>query len=91
MLVKIENTDVIQRLQRLERQNRLVKCGIVIVTLCSASLLLMGQVLPTTNVVEAEAFILVNAEGEKEAELSLRDPLGGPQLILYSAPDQPAV
>jgi hypothetical protein len=77
-----ELAGVVSRLNRIEKQNvRLRAVGFIILFLAVAGLL-MGQALPRSRVVEAEAFILKDGQGKTRARLSLRNGFS-PGLELY--------
>lgn len=68
------------RVDRLERENRLLKrTGLALLALAGAALL-MGQA-RTSRTVTANGFSLVDAHGRTRAELSMVD--GEPELMLY--------
>lgn len=72
---------VMDRLERVERQNRwLVRGGLVLVLSCG-SVLLMAQK-PLARSIEAEKFVLKDTAGKVTAELHMTD--SGPELALYS-------
>lgn len=58
------------RVDRLERQNRLLKRGGVAVLLAAGSLIVMGQARPNTGI-DAQRYTLRDADGGKRAELVL--------------------
>lgn len=62
--------DVLQRLSRLERQNRRLKIGGLAALVALAGLLVMGAT-ESTRVVEAEKFILNDGNGKVAAVLSV--------------------
>ncbi len=72
------------RLDRLERENRLLKIGGAILLLGLAAVGAMGQVLPKAipKVVEAEQFVLRDTKGKIRAGLEVRA-AGAPGLVLY--------
>lgn len=63
---------IIERLNRLERQNRRLKMGALIVGLIVGAAFLVGQVKPEVapKVVTAGEFVLVDVEGRRRADLS---------------------
>lgn len=78
---------VITRLKRVEKQNRrLTRAGIATLLLVSASLV-MAQTASVPEVIEAQAFVVSNADGTELARLSATgSELGtGPALVLYNA------
>jgi len=66
----LEAQSLLVRVERLERQNRLLKRGAIVLLLASVSLMTMAQARPA-RIVEAQDFILVDSSGAKRAELSL--------------------
>jgi len=75
-----ELTAVVARLEKVERQNRRLRgAGIAVLVLAAAGLL-MGQALPRQRTVEAEEFLLRDANGRIRASLSVFD--GDPGLSL---------
>jgi hypothetical protein len=73
--------NVEERLTRLERENRRLKIAGMLILLAAASVLMMGQVRPPSEVV-AQRFTLVNGDGVRIAELMSNDD-GLPYLGLY--------
>jgi len=59
---------IIQRLQRVERQNRQLKCACLLIATLICSLLLMGQARPN-RVIEAEKFVLKDETGLVRAQI----------------------
>ena len=78
-----EWTDVLKRLERLERQNRRLKQIGASALAVIAALVLMGQA-PATRIVEANAFVLKDAEGKMRGRLSMTEN-AVPELILFDA------
>jgi hypothetical protein len=73
---------VMARLERVEKQNRiLVRSGAALVLLFSIVLLTAQK--PFTRIIEAQGFVLKDSTGKARAELHLTD--SGPELILYGA------
>jgi hypothetical protein len=73
---------VIDRLERVERQNRcLVRGGLAFALLCGGVLLMAQK--PLTRNVEAQGFVLKDAAGKVRAELHMTE--SGPELALYGA------
>lgn len=73
---------VVQRVARIERQNRRLKGAGILAALLGCAGLLMGQSLPKSRTVEAEAFVLRDAAGKAHAGLQLT-PDGSVALALY--------
>ncbi len=65
----LESPAIIERLERLERQNRHLKRCAVILLLVLSSVFLMGQAAPSSRTVEAQKFVLVDSGGNVRAEL----------------------
>ncbi len=75
-----ELTELVNRLEKLEKQNsKFKKIGAVALILAASALLLMGQA-PATRTVEANEFILKDADGRQRAKLSIG--IAGPALTL---------
>jgi hypothetical protein len=84
--------DIEQRLARLERENRALRRGfVVLVAVCVTGFLsVVGPILPadaqtTSRVVTAERFVLVTPNGDMRAELGIDSSSGQPQLVMYAA------
>ena len=77
-------TSVHERLEKLEKQNRRLKrAGLVVMVLAGATLLI-GQAKPQVQwKVEAERFVLMDANGKLRAELGMAE--HGPHLAFYDA------
>jgi len=72
-----------QRLDRLERQNRLLRCGAFAALALVAAAVWIGAA-AKGRTIEAERFVLRDAQGKVRAEL-LTDPVFGPRLRLSQA------
>ena len=72
--------EIRERLIKLEGQNRRLKQMGAVAVVVAASLLVMGQALPTKTV-EANAFVLKDNSGKVRARLSMRS-LIGPEMVL---------
>jgi hypothetical protein len=77
-----EMQQVMERLARVEKQNRWLVRGGVALVLCCASLLLMAPK-PSARTIEAQSFVLRDDAGSVRAELHMKDK--GPELALYPA------
>jgi len=77
-----ELTPFVERLERLERQNRLLKRAGVIGLFLVGSLLWMGQTRPV-RMLEAQRFVLRDANGKRQAELGQID--GSPALVFFDS------
>jgi hypothetical protein len=77
-----EMQHLMERLERVERQNRWLVCGGLVLVLLCGSVLLMAQK-PLAQDVEAQKFVLKDAEGKERAELHMTD--SGPELALLSS------
>ena len=73
---------VVERLEKLERQNRRMKQVGAAVLVLVAAMLLMGQASPNRTV-EANEFVLKDANGKMQARLGLT--ANAPGLTLYEA------
>jgi hypothetical protein len=62
---------LVQRLEKVEQQNRKLKMvGVVVLSLAVAGMV-MGQAMPRARIVEAEGFVLKDGAGKVRAELSV--------------------
>jgi hypothetical protein len=71
--------DVVKRLYRLEHENRLLKRWGTVLALGVVAIVIMGQTKfnKTANVIEAEKFVLRDANGKTRATLgNFRDSMG---------------
>ena len=75
-------TAVVARLARVERQNRRLKIGGILVVVVTSAGLLMGQAMPKATTVEAETFLVRDATGKQRAALRMA-PEGGVALSLF--------
>jgi len=75
------------RLEKLERQNRLFKRISVLFLIVACTMFLMGQKSDQPRTVEAERFILLDSKGKVRTELSVDD-FGKPHLIVYDKEDR---
>ncbi len=73
---------VVKRLEKVERQNRRMKVGGIIISLVASASLLMGQAMPKPTTVEGEAFVVRDATGNQRAALHLT-PDGGAALSFF--------
>jgi len=80
---------LVERLERLERQNRRLKRGGILGLALVGAAALMGQAPPAGQTVEAEGFILRGPNGKARAELAMRG--GEPRLILRDANEKEQV
>jgi len=71
---------IVDRLEKLERQNRQMKLAGAVALVLAASVVLMGQV-PVTRTVEANQFILKDGDGKVRADLAVN--ANGAGLTLY--------
>ncbi|MFQ5987098.1 MAG: hypothetical protein ACE5KQ_07050 [Thermoplasmata archaeon] len=71
---------MLERLEILERQNRWLKRVGVVVMVLAGALLLIGQAQPKWKI-EAERFVVKDANGKVRAELGMAG--YGPALVLY--------
>ena len=91
---------VLERLEKLEKQNRTLKRVGMLVLALFGLVLLMGQTLPGRRIIEAEGFILRDATGKMRAalgisegapHLSLLDEEGTARIFLTLAANKPSV
>ena len=64
-------TALVERVERMERQNRRIKFSGAVVLVLAAGTLLMGQASPMRRVVEAEEFVLRDESGVKRGALAV--------------------
>ena len=72
---------VMERLEKLEKQNRGLKQAGAVALIVVAAILLMGQA-ATKKTVEANEFILKDASGKVRAKLFMKE---GPDLVFYDS------
>src|SRR5215471_16571393 len=60
-----------QRMNRLEREVRRWRLGAAMLLTCAIAILVMGQTLPKSQVIEAQGFILKGRDGKVHAILGL--------------------
>lgn len=77
-----------QRLDRLERENRRSKRAAAALAIGIAAVVLMGQARPATKVVEAEQFVLLDPAGKPRGMLSV-SPDGSAGLALVDKDGKP--
>lgn len=77
-----------QQIDRLEQGNWRWKCLTLIFLIIIGSVVLMGQVLRKTTVVEAEKFVLRDSSGNMRAEFTTSGGVG-PALFLYHKGEHP--
>src|ERR1700693_23790 len=77
-----------EKLDRLERSNRRIKIGFVLVFVCFAAFISIGAQQTSNKTVEAREFIMKDASGQMRAKLS--SDKSGPRLTLYRASGDPA-
>jgi len=58
-----ESQTILERLAKLEKQNRRLKLGGIMTVTVLLALVLMGQAPPSANIVEAQKFVLKDAHG----------------------------
>ena len=76
-------TAVVERLEKLERQNRRLKQAGAVALILAAAVLLMGQV-PSHRTVEANEFVLKDGDGRMRARLYMQAPrMVSPALEFY--------
>ena len=72
---------LIERLQKLEKQNRWMKNVVLAVLGLVGCLFLMAQTLPAGGTIEAQEFVLRDKDGNVRARLGMN--VAGPNLSLY--------
>ena len=83
--------EILERLARVEQQNTRLKRGGISLVVIACCFLVGAQAAPRARTVEAERFILRDANGKVSAYLGPSGPptQPGPVLILYAEPGQP--
>jgi len=79
---------VVERLERVERQNGRLKCAGMVVLLLAATGLVMAQTFPASKTVEAEAFVLRDGVGTARAVWAPA-PEGGAALTFFDQAGKP--
>ncbi|MBA7647375.1 MAG: hypothetical protein GH143_08415 [Calditrichaeota bacterium] len=72
---------LVGRLKKVERQNQSLRRVVVTMAVLGAAVFMIGAAQPKSRTVEAEAFILLDANGQQRAKLVA--PSGYPGFILY--------
>jgi hypothetical protein len=85
----MSETELVRRLERLERENRRLRLAGMAAFCVAAALALMGVARPVPQVLTAEKFNLVNAAGQELAHLGMGK--RGPELALYNSDGEPQV
>jgi hypothetical protein len=84
-----EVRDLVQRLDRLEKRNRRLNGGLIAALTAFSAIVLMGQASPSPRVVEAQKFVLKDADGNVRGWLAI---IGkGSELTLGNANAQPMI
>jgi len=78
---------VLERLEKLERQNRRLKQRGVLVILALGALVVMGQA-PRSRIVKAEQFVLQDSQGRARVTIGTPASSGG---AFHLSPDEPAI
>jgi len=83
-----DSIDLVQRLDRLERQNRLFKRATTVAGLAVIAIVIMGQAAPRTSTVEAQKFVLKDKTGKIRAMLGegVDNEIG---LLIYDGKQRP--
>ncbi|MGA8145116.1 MAG: hypothetical protein WB987_14615 [Candidatus Acidiferrales bacterium] len=82
-----EMKGIVERLDKLETQNRRLKCGGIAILVAFSGLVAMGQSAPTPKVVEAQKFVLKDADGIVRGWLGVY--AAGSELTLGNVNKQP--
>src|SRR3989441_9612261 len=83
-----DSIDLAQRIERLERQNRLFKGAAMAVVLAIVAVVVMGQAAPRTSTVEAQKFVLKDKTGKIRAVLG-EGPDNEIGLLVYDGKQRP--
>jgi hypothetical protein len=84
-----ELRDLMCRVERLETKNRRLKRAGIAMLAAVGAVMLMGVARPIPQVLTAEQFNLVDADGQKLAQLGMGNK--GPELALYNSDGEPQV
>ena len=76
-MTDLEALDIKERLQKMEKQTRRIKVVGFVGSIVLVAALLIGQAFPKSRTVEAEKFILRDADGKVRAELGMKNDLLG--------------
>ena len=80
--------DLTERIERLERQNRLFKGAATVAALAVIAVVVMGQAAPRTSTVEAQKFVLKDKTGKIRAVLG-EGPDNEIGLLVYDGKQRP--
>src|SRR4029077_8822292 len=84
-----ELRDLVERLDKLEKRNRRLQRGLIAVFTALSAIVLMGQAAPSPRVVEAQKFVIKDADGKVRGWLGI---IGkGSELTLGNANAQPMI
>jgi hypothetical protein len=78
---------IVERLNKVEAQNRRLKCGGIAILVAISGLVAMGQSAPTPKVIEAQKFVLKDADGIVRGWFGVY--AGGTELTLGNVKKQP--
>ena len=81
--------NIVERLEKVERQNRRMKQAGVAILVCCIAALVMGQASPNSRILDAEELIIRDKAGNIRAMLSVSEK--GPSLYLSGAKGNPLV
>ncbi len=86
---KPELRDLVERLGKLEKRNRRLERGLIAALTALSAIVLMGQAAPSPRIVEAQKFVLKDADGNVRAWMGI---IGkGSELNLGNANAQPMI
>jgi hypothetical protein len=77
---------ILERLKKLEGQNRRLKRAGVLSLVAVGMLVLMGQATPKSQTIRAEKFVLIDTEGRARAEIAMLH--GGPALRFFGPSEE---
>ena len=84
-----ELRDLVERLGKLEKRNRRLERGLIAACTALAAIVLMGQAAPSPRIVEAQKFVLKDANGNVRAWLGIIG--NGSELTLGNVNAQPMI
>jgi len=84
-----EPRDIAERLGKLEKRNRRLQRGVIAATIAFSTVILMGQAAPSPRIVEAQKFVLKDANGNVRGWMGI---IGkGSELTLGNVNSQPMI
>jgi hypothetical protein len=69
---KPELSEIVSRMERIEKENRRLKRAALVVMLVAGVIVLVGAARPTPDIIRAQKFVVVNARGKEQVVLEAR-------------------